>query len=44
MQEVQNVFLKSHELESITGKIEEEGLNKAEEHVEEQIRKIISKS
>lgn len=41
IQEVQKIFLKDHEIDSITGKIEEAGLEKAENFLKERINKIV---
>ena len=41
IQEVQKIFLKDHEVDSITGKIEEAGLEKAENFLKERINKIV---
>ena len=40
MQDVQKIFLKDHEIDNITGKIEEAGLIKAEEYARQTIQKI----
>lgn len=41
IQEVQKIFLKDHEIDSITGKIEEAGLEEAENFLKERINKIV---